>query len=116
MYSTEPEYRRARKSHCCSTCLRKIDPGETYSHSRGFDGGDAWTFKQCAHCETVTKVYAPLDYDDVISYDGFDGWLDDGARDVEELRAMAGWRMQWRTRGGTLLPVPALRLVEGAKA
>jgi len=74
-YWSEPQHRRARKRHCCSTCLRRIDPGEMYDTSRGFDSGEVWTFKQCAHCNAVTRIYALLDYDDRISYDRFDGWL-----------------------------------------
>lgn len=106
MWWTDPTTPTARKSHVCSVCNRRIDPGEKYYRSRGFDGGDAWTFRQCAHCQAVTRLYDPRDSDDLISQDGHLYWTEDRARDVAELRAMAGFRMGWRTRSGALVPAP----------
>lgn len=108
MYFTEHEHPRARKPHSCTTCSRRIDVGETYWRGRGFDGGDAWVWKSCEHCHAVTKLYDPQDVDGLYSEGGMEGWMDDGARDIAELRHMAGYRMRWRTKRGTLLPIPAL--------
>ena len=103
---TTPEKRTARKEHWCEGCFRRIHPGETYTHQRGFDGGDVWTFRQCAHCLAVTELYDPRDTDGCISQDGYDAWTDNRPRDWTEARHMAGWNMRWRTTSGTLLPIP----------
>lgn len=104
----------ARKDHQCSTCSRKIDPGEKYYRQRGFDGGDAWTFRMCVHCLAASDLYDPRDMNDNISEDGFDGWADDQPRDVAEARAMAGWKHHWRTQTGKPWPLPALTEALGA--
>lgn len=105
-YFTTPTTQKARKPHVCSNCWRKIDPGESYYRTRGFDGGDAWTFKQCAHCESVTKLYDPRDSDDMISVDGHLCWAEDRPRDWAEARAMIGFKAQWRYLSGRLMPIP----------
>ncbi len=105
---TTTEHHVARKMHRCSVCIRRIDPGETYGRQRGFDGGDVWTFRSCAHCEAVTALYDPRDMDDLISEDGHAGWTEGPGRDIAELRAQAGFRMGWRARSGRLLPIPEL--------
>lgn len=107
MNQTTPETRRARKPHICSVCVRRIDPGETYTRQRVFDGGDAWTFQQCAHCSAVTAIYDPRDDDGAISSDAFAWWIEDRPRDWAEAKAMASWRMGWRRRASrSLLPIP----------
>ena len=103
---TTPTTQTARKGHWCSTCNRRIDRGETYTRGRGFDAGDAWTFKTCAHCAAVTSIYDPRDSDDCISDDGFLGWTENPPDSYAEARAMVGWRAQWRYRSGRLMPVP----------
>lgn len=94
----------ARKEHACQFCRRTIDRGERYLRGSGWEDGTAWSWKECAHCEAVRRLYditADGTYDEMM----FDSWADE-ARDVAELRHAAGYRMQWRTRRGTLLPVP----------
>lgn len=105
-YFTTPENPVARTEHQCSVCYRAIEPGERYLRGRGFDGGDAWTFRQCSHCKAVTKLYDPRDAQGLVSEDGFQDWLDNRARDLVELRHKAGFRMRWRAKGGTMLPIP----------
>jgi len=96
----------ARKIHTCEMCIRVIGVGERYLRGAGFGDGTAWTWRECAHCEAVRKLY---DISDGGEYgeDMFDEWAKD-SRDVAELRHAAGWRMRWRTRAGTLLPVPVV--------
>ena len=93
----------ARKAHRCEMCARRIDVGERHLRGAGFDG-TAWSWRECAHCEAVRKMY---DINDGNEYneDMFDVWADD-PQDVPELRHAVGYRMRWRTRLGTLLPVP----------
>jgi hypothetical protein len=106
MYFTEREHPRARIEHWCTTCCRRIDPGETYWRGRGYDGGEAWTWRSCEHCMAVTRIYDPRDHDDLFSESGMHDWIDNGARDIAELRHMVGYRMRWRTKTGALLTVP----------
>lgn len=109
MTFTMPTRQRARVAHTCSLCGRRIDPGEVYERVRGFDGGDAWTCKTCAHCDAVVLIYDPTDWgDDGIGSDDMQGWVEDrGPRTIGEARAMAGYRMAWRARPSQrLLPVP----------
>ncbi|WP_454232169.1 hypothetical protein [Mycolicibacterium fortuitum] len=46
----------ARKAHRCSMCYRTIEPGEKYSRSFNVDSGDAWTWKECEHCEAMVCI------------------------------------------------------------
>lgn len=109
MYFTKHEHPRARVAHTCTICYRTIDAGETYWRGRGYDGGDAWTWRTCEHCYAVGKIYDPRDYDGLLSEDSYRDWLDDGARDIAELRHMVGLRMRWRNKQGDLLPVPVAK-------
>lgn len=103
----------ARKAHFCSCCIRRIDPGEKYFRQRGYDGSEAWTFKQCAHCLAVTSIWDPRDdTEGNISEDGFDVWSGYPGDTIAETRAIAGWRHKWRTQSGQLWPMP---VVEAAK-
>lgn len=104
---TTPTTQTARKAHRCNGCGRRIYPGETYAKQRGYDGAEVWTYKSCQHCDVVTAIWDPRDMDDEISEDGYLSWTDDAPRDVNEARAMAGWRHQWRTQSGKLWPLPA---------
>lgn len=103
-YGWSIQHPTAQKAHTCQMCGRRIDPGERYLRGAGFDG-TAWSWKECAHCEAVRKLY---DISDGGEYneDYFHEWSRD-PQDVTELRHAAGYRMKWRTRLGTLLPVPA---------
>jgi hypothetical protein len=99
------EDRKARTQHRCSDCGRIIEPGETYRRGVGFDG-TAWTWKDCAHCEAVLHMY-DLAWDGEYNPDHFVEWTSERTTDsVAELRHAAGYRMKWRTRLGTLLPIP----------
>lgn len=111
---TAREQHTARTEHRCSLCFRRIEPGEVYTRQRGYDGGDAWTFKSCAHCTALMSEFPQiLDFawlDQVFDCDAVSEWAQPGnARDMAEARAMVGWRMKWRTRGGRLLPLPEAR-------
>lgn len=104
---TSPTTQVARKNHRCSPCGRIISPGETYTRQRGYEGGDAWTYKDCAHCRAVIRIWDPRDDSDLISEDAFAYWADDPGETISETRAKAGWRHNWRTQSGKLWPLPA---------
>lgn len=97
---------RARKAHRCQMCGRRIDPGETYLRGAGFDGSSAWTWKECAHCEAIKVYYDISDGEEYSEADFYEWSREPGNCEVEDWRHAAGYRMQWRARGGTLLPVP----------
>lgn len=94
-------HRRARKIHTCSICGRKIDKGETYLYGTSHDDGFRH-WNECAHCEWMQTTF---DISDDGAYD-VDMFVDFEPRDVIELRAKAGYRMKWRSKFGTLLPIP----------
>jgi len=98
------DVRVARKEHRCSDCGRTIRPGEQYRRGVGFDG-TAWTWKDCRHCHAVLNEY-DLPWDGEYNADTFHEWAHDGARDLREARAQAGYRNQWRTAQGNLWPLP----------
>ena len=99
-------HQRARKAHFCDMCRRVIDIGEVYKRGAGFDG-TAWSWKECQHCEAVLGIY-DLGFDGEYNGDHFEDWASDGnARDLGEARDMAGFRKQWRTKAGSLWPLPA---------
>lgn len=102
---------KARTQHVCSDCGRIIDPGEVYRRGVCFDDDTAWTWKDCAHCLATLHMY-DLAWDGEYNADCFYEWSTDGAQDLVELRAQAGYRMKWRTRSGRLLPIPGERDAE----
>lgn len=96
---------KARVSHECELCGRRIDPGEVYTRGVGIDG-TAWTWKECAHCTRAQTIY-DLSWDGEYNAECFQDWAGDGGpRDIEEARAMAGYRKRWRTARGNLWPLP----------
>lgn len=108
MHWTDMAHHVARKRHLCDLCSRWIEPGETYGRQRGYDAGDAWTFRECAHCEAVWVIYAIEPFNTGMTYDDMDAWATGRYwSDLTEVRHAAGWRMRWRTRTGTLLPIPS---------
>lgn len=98
------EHPTARKQHRCEMCLRIIEPGERYLRGSGMDGSSAWTWKECAHCEAMRIIW---DISDGEEYNGemFYEWSRE-CESLAQLRHAASYRMQWRTRRGTLLPIP----------
>lgn len=97
------DHRVARKPHVCSLCRRRIDKGETYLYGTGHE--DAfWHWKECAHCEWMQTTFDISD-DGMYSDEMLAGFE---PRNMVELRAVAGYRMKWRTKMGNLLPVPTL--------
>lgn len=97
--------RKARKDHVCGMCHRVISPGETYLRGFGADGL-AWSWKLCTHCDAVLSIW-DIAWDDEYNESTFDEWASDASwRNLRELRDAAGYRMKWRTRLGTLLPIP----------
>ena len=56
----------ARVVHQCGGCGRTIHPGERYLRQRIVDVGDAWTWKECAHCEAVRPALFPDSWDETL--------------------------------------------------
>ena len=98
---------RARRDHVCSDCGRTIGPGETYRRSVVFYDGTAGTWKDCTHCEALISLY-DLSWDGAYNDENFHEWATDRHNDWSEVRDAAGYLMRWRTRSGTLLPIPYL--------
>lgn len=97
---------RAAKNHQCVICYRIIDKGEVYLKGSAFGEGTAWTWYECLHCEATRKLYDIHD-DGEYNEDMFASWAEEaGGHDLRQLRHAAGYRMKWRTRQGTLLPIP----------
>lgn len=101
--------RRARVAHTCEACGRSITAGEEYQRGSGFDGGTAWSWKVCAHCNVLLGMYPEVfNHDGEYDRDTFNEWATGGGyRDATEVRHAASWCMRWRTQRGTLLPIPA---------
>lgn len=97
---------KARKEHRCTDCGRTIRTGETYRRGAGFDGGTAWSWKDCRHCEFVLNEY-DIAWDGEYNADTFHEWSGDGFQDIAEGRLQAGYRKQWTTAGGNLWPLPS---------
>lgn len=90
MYWTDMAHHVARKTHACDLCLRRIEPGERYARQRGYDAGDAWTFRACPHCEAVWAIYDIEPFDTGLTYDDMDGWASSRDwRDWTEAQAVA---------------------------
>lgn len=105
--------RKARKAHFCSTCHRMIRKGEEYRRGTGFDGGDVWTWKDCAHCLAVLNLYrsSVMGYENQYNEETYAGWIENRHSDtkpigVQQLRSMAGFQNGWKTREGNLWPIP----------
>ena len=58
----KPKMVKARKSHLCDWCLRRIEKGEMYQYSFIVDGGDAYGWHECADCLPYVDEMA---YEDV---------------------------------------------------
>lgn len=93
-------YPVARKPHCCSTCARVIDPGETYSRQFCVFDGRAYAWKQCQHCEALLPY---IDYDYTFSDEDYVEWEPSNLR---ELRVRVHLNKRWRNRAGELYPIP----------
>jgi hypothetical protein len=113
-FSGTPVTRKARKSHRCTTCYRRIEVGESYQYATGkFD--DRWhEFRMCVHCEAIWHFYRPEDMDGLISEDGYDSWAQNGCSDKKpafsqttQLRHRVQFRNHWRRADGSLYPVPS---------
>jgi hypothetical protein len=100
----------ARKSHLCEICGRTIQPGETYMRGSGYGDGEAFTWKECAHCEPFAKLVASRLREEEYSFDLLAEW--DEPKTVAEARVLAQWRRKWTNRAGDLYPVPTLVIYE----
>jgi len=84
MNGTEPRHiKAARKHHQCSWCCGLIAKGFPYLRSRGFDGGDAWTWKAHPECDAAAAwAYGP-------------GGLPDGAEVSDASSVAAYLEIKW---------------------
>lgn len=94
-------YPTARKRHACSLCDGGIRPGERYRRGVGFDGGSAWTWKECLWCERVAAVYMRGSYDDEYDHEAVWEWLSD-----EYPAVYALLRAGWGYPDGERVPLP----------
>ncbi|AOE43794.1 hypothetical protein SEA_BANTAM_105 [Gordonia phage Bantam] len=101
------EWPKARTKHRCGFCGRTIDPGERYRRQFNKDGGDVWTWKNCAHCDAAAVMLdLYYDWDDGITSDHF---VDHDPEDAREEFLLESWRAQWRYPSGRLMPVPSTK-------
>lgn len=91
-------------------CQRVIRVGETYLRGSGFGGGEAFTWKECAHCEVFAQLVAMRFYEDEYSLDLLAEW--DEPKTIAEASVRAQWKRRWTNRAGKLYPVPRLVIVE----
>lgn len=75
------------------------------------DGGDAWVWKECAHCTAFIRLYDLGESRDGEGY-GRDS-VSDAAQDLPNynlgplsVRHAAQYLMGWTTRSGMLVPIP----------
>jgi len=94
---------KARKPHRCGSCLRTIQPGETYLRGVGMEGGSAWTWKECGHCERLSEFVVRLHGLDEYGGEDLHDWDPDG---LAELRVKVHFRKRWTRQDGTLFPLP----------
>jgi hypothetical protein len=92
-----------------------IQPGETYRRSAAMDGGTAWTWRECAHCEVLLQWLVRTD----ALWGGDDGYSQDSVVEWEpeslsDLRLKACWKQKWTRRDGALMPVPVKTMREMA--
>lgn len=101
------EWRIARKPHKCELCWRQIEPGERYRHQRNKEGGDIWTWRNCAHCNELLHLLVAEGYDDGygVTIDSACDWYPET---VAQARLKVGWKRKWRRRDGSLYPLPDL--------
>jgi hypothetical protein len=104
MITYHHDRRRARKQHTCVTCKRTIDAGETYLRGSGFGDGEAFTWKECAHCSAFLNL-AAIAWEEEYSEVDFDAFE---PSTVTEMRWKVQWYRKWRRRDGDLYPVPSL--------
>lgn len=94
-------YPTARKRHPCDMCGWSVRPGEVYRRGVGFDGGTAWTWRECLWCERVTAAYARGRYDDEYLASDVQDWLYD-----EHPATYALMRAGWSYPDGERTPLP----------
>lgn len=110
MNTISQEHPVARKPHRCNMCYRRIEPGERYLKAFVVDSGDAWTWKECEHCEAMIHILREQLLDAI---DYGEGYSSDTMGEFEpstiaEARLKVYWQHGWRRRDGTLRPVPEL--------
>ena len=93
---------KARVKHFCDLCNRIIRPGEVYNRQAGMDGATAWTWRECAHCDSIRDV-ARNHYDDDYGMETLAYWEPE---ELHLMRLKAMWRRKWERDDGSLYPVP----------
>lgn len=95
---------KANKEHYCDACNRIIDKGEKYLHQAQLDNGTVQTYRECAHCAALVRLWSLWSCCD----DGYNGncFTEHYSRDVTDLRWQVQYRRRWRRRDGNLYPIP----------
>lgn len=99
----------ARKPHHCETCNRTIQTGETYMRGSGYGDGEAFTWKECAHCDVFVQLVTLRLREEEYSFDVIAQW--DEPHTIAEARVRAQWKRRWTNRAGHLYPIPNLVIV-----
>lgn len=96
---------RARVAHVCEMCGRRIDPGEKYQRQGCVYDGRAYTFKCCAHCDALLRLFPDTveNADDGYTAENLWEWE---PRTIPAARLRAQVRRRWRNLAGDLYPIP----------
>lgn len=103
--------RRANRPHRCMYCSRTIERGELYQRQFSADGGDVWTWKECAQCTAFARYLWEQHRDEHYGPDDADCY-EPGTRGGAVVKNR--WRRCWRNkRTGELYPADDIkRLLE----
>lgn len=78
------EQRKARKSHRCDVCGKRIIPGREYIYASQKHDGEIQTFHQHIHCDALLDAFMDSDWYDGTEYsvDEVSEWLSDMCCDL----------------------------------
>lgn len=76
----------------------------------GYGDGEAFTWKECAHCDVFVQIVTRRLHEDEYSFDVLAEW--DEPKTIAEARVRAQWKRHWTNRAGQIYPVPHLVITE----